>query len=454
MFDGGEERSEDRGAHAGGVGDEGREADRQLRRIAKRRSGLDAEEARWLVVAKRAEVHRRFGFATFAEYVERRLGYAPKTCADRMRVAEALERLPVICAALAGGEVAYSTVRELVRVAVEETEGEWLEKARGKTVREVEEIVTGHQPGDGPEDPSDPDLRMRVLRIDLTPQTYAMFREVEEKLTREAGHRVSEDDVIAAMCRAVLVPTSDGVAHDAHVGRANRPHYQVAMTVCDECKRGWQDGGGQTVEVGPAAIATACCDAQVIGRIDRDDAGATTRATRTIPPATRRLVLHRDHRRCVVPGCRLSAWIDVHHVRPREHGGTHDLRNLVTLCNSHHHLLHDGRLAITGQPGSWQFWNGDGTPWGSIPGTPDDTTARTVPASAQNGRARTAPITVTNDAAAGAGHTATIGAALCKLGFRPAEAAAATAHAYAHAGANASLEALLRAALQACRRPT
>jgi hypothetical protein len=281
-------------------------------------------------------------------------------------------------------------------------------------VREVEELVAGHRRGDRPEDPTEPDLHLRGLRFDVRPETYAMFRAVEQRLAREAGRPVTDDEVVAAMCRAVLAPA---VPAETHVGRANTPHYQVAMTICQECGRGWQDGAGRTVEVGPAAIATACCDAQIIGRVDGD---APTRMTRTIPAATRRLVLRRDHGRCVVPGCRSSRWIDVHHLSPRARGGGHAMRNLAAMCSSHHALLHDGRLMITGEPGRLRFWNGDGSPWASAP-APDSETS------------------------------STIRSALRKLGFTADEAAAAAAVALSQVGADATIEQQLTAALRACR---
>src|SRR5262245_65019216 len=55
-----------------------RDADLNLRRIAKQRGGLDAEEARWLRVAAAVGLHRQYGYATLLEYLERVLGYAPR----------------------------------------------------------------------------------------------------------------------------------------------------------------------------------------------------------------------------------------------------------------------------------------------------------------------------------------------------------------------------------------
>ena len=60
-----------------------READQQLCRLVRERGALDAEEAKWLVIARRERVHEQLGFGSFREYVERRLGYEPRTSVER-----------------------------------------------------------------------------------------------------------------------------------------------------------------------------------------------------------------------------------------------------------------------------------------------------------------------------------------------------------------------------------
>src|SRR5690606_36580381 len=55
------------------------------------------------------------------------------------------------------------------------------------------------------------------------------------------------------------------------------------------------------------------------------------KATQTIPPAVRRYVLHRDHGCCVMPGRAHGKFLDVHHLRARAEGGTHEPDTLVTL---------------------------------------------------------------------------------------------------------------------------
>ena len=42
-----------------------RAVDTKLRALAKKRSAMDAEEARWLVAARKTEVHRHLGYGSF-----------------------------------------------------------------------------------------------------------------------------------------------------------------------------------------------------------------------------------------------------------------------------------------------------------------------------------------------------------------------------------------------------
>src|SRR5690242_18558999 len=156
-----------------------KEIDRELQRLARRRAALDAEEARWLRDAVRAEIWLELGMASLHEYLEHRLGYGPRAAQDRVRVALALEQLPELTAALAGGELPFTAIRELTRVAMPMTEQAWREAARGKTVRQIEELVAGHARGDRPDDHPRPELRLQTLRFDVRPETAARVLQLQ-----------------------------------------------------------------------------------------------------------------------------------------------------------------------------------------------------------------------------------------------------------------------------------
>ena len=120
-----------------------------------------------------------------------------------------------------------------------------------------------------------------------------------------------------------------------------RAGYQIALTVCPECERGQQQGGGEMIDVGSEIVEMAQCDAQHIGDPTSDN---PPRASQTIPPATRRQVMRRDHGQCVVPGCCNSVFVDVHHLKLRSEGVNHDPDLLAVTCGTHHRALHLKRV--------------------------------------------------------------------------------------------------------------
>ena len=90
-------------------------------------------------------------------------------------MAETLEGLPACAQALSTGEISWSAVRELTRVAVRETEHEWLEFARGKTLRQLEQVLAAKRSGDTPASPPDLSARRHILRFDVAAETFALF---------------------------------------------------------------------------------------------------------------------------------------------------------------------------------------------------------------------------------------------------------------------------------------
>jgi hypothetical protein len=356
---------------------------RRLKRIVKARGALDAEEAAALREADALRVWRHYGYSSLLEYMEMELSYTPRQAIERLRVAKAIVDLPTIAQKLQQGELSFSAARELTRVATAETEGEWIEAAADKNVHQVEALVSGHELGDKPTDPTDPKLRKLRLRYeDIDPETKAMLRQARQILECELGDRLDDNAFLRTFARSVI----DGAA----APQRTRAPYQIAITICADCKRGQQHGGNITVDMSPAKLEAALCDAQHIGRVDGDapDVGrdaqhvggvdgdenraphsaprmksptherprsAVVRARSDIPPALRRAVRARDHGRCRVPWCRSSRNVDQHHVVPRSEGGTHTRDNLITLCESHHIAHHEGALIIEGTAGNAKF---------------------------------------------------------------------------------------------------
>ena len=150
--------------------------DRALRRIANAERRLEHDKAHLLTQAVRLRIWIHFGRGSLSAYLEEVFGYTPKVAREHVRVAFAIEELPVLGEMLESGEQSYTALRELSRVTNAETVGEWREAARGMNVRQVEDLVASHKRGDRPSDPKDPDLAIKKVTLELRPGATAQLR--------------------------------------------------------------------------------------------------------------------------------------------------------------------------------------------------------------------------------------------------------------------------------------
>ena len=118
-----------------------------------------------------------------------------------------------------------------------------------------------------------------------------------------------------------------------------------------------EDGGRVSAET---SQRLACDASRVVMR--HDDNGRLLEVgarTRTIPPALRRALHHRD-RGCRFPGCGIR-FGQGHQLRHWAHGGPTTLSNLALLCRRHHRAVHEeGYQVARGPDGTLRFRRPDG----------------------------------------------------------------------------------------------
>jgi hypothetical protein len=121
------------------------ELDRLGDEIAELAAHLDCAIARLLNLIREFDARGGWssGFRSCAAWLSWRIGLAPGAAREHVRVARALGTLPRLSQALARGELSYSKVRELTRVATPETEERLLAVGRAGTAEHVERIVRG-----------------------------------------------------------------------------------------------------------------------------------------------------------------------------------------------------------------------------------------------------------------------------------------------------------------------
>jgi hypothetical protein len=347
----------------GGYG-EWQDVDRELRSIARRQSGLDAELMRVLREAERVRLWRYLGCVSMMEYLERVFGYSPRVAQERIRTARKLEQLPELADALEKHELSFSAVRELSRIVTPVTQATWRAATVGKSLREIEEMVSGLAEGDLPTSRKKPELMLSRLTYEVPPSTRARERQLRQLLDAERGERLDDAAFIAAvfeiaidaLARAGSEPNvGNDNASDAEAsavagqqssvcatGVANRAKFQVVVYQCKSCGAGKQLGGGVPFDLDAADMERAHCDAEHVSALEPGP------VTQDVPAKVRRFVELRDGKRCRIPGCRSTLCLDLHHIKHREDGGSHEPDNIVTICGGHHDAHHRDRLWIGG----------------------------------------------------------------------------------------------------------
>jgi hypothetical protein len=327
---------------------------------------LAAAECRWLLLIAefdRREGHAQWGCQTCAHWLSWQCGLAPRAARERLRVARALEELPLITAAFASGTLSYSKVRAMTRVATPDNEAELLTIGEHGTAIHVERAVRAYRRVRAIDDETDAENARhatRFLQYDwdddgsltgsfrIPPDMAAVFTKA---IDIARGHVPPDPDGPAGPAREPAATNSDALmllaetflAHAAPESGGDR--FQIVVNV-DEAVLADDDADGVCeLDEGPAlapeTVRRLSCDASIIEAVSGAVDHAFDRKAPAIPAATRRAVRRRD-RGCRFPGCGRRAFTKVHHIRHRAHHGTNALTNLVELCWFHHRLVHEG----------------------------------------------------------------------------------------------------------------
>ena len=379
------------------------ELDRLGDEIAELSAHLDAATARLLTLIREFDARGGWntGFRSCAAWLSWRVGLDMGAARERVRVAHALGTLPLLAEALARGELSYAKVRALTRVATPETEARLAAVGRAGTAAHVERIVRGwryvdrraearkaarQHEGRGLQVSEDED-GMVVVRGRLTPEAGALFRRALEagrevlyqKAKRaprvDAAELAGQPPTMAQQRADALVLVAESALHHALDPGAPGERYQVVVHVDAAVLADPAQPGESALEDGACVSAETSrrltCDAsRTVMRHDKQGhVVAIGGRTRTIPPALRRALHHRD-RGCRFPGCGVRV-AEGHHLHHWAQGGPTTLSNLALLCRRHHRAVHEeGYQVARGPDGTLQFRRPDGRPLPEAPISP------------------------------------------------------------------------------------
>src|SRR2546428_1301446 len=324
------------------------------------------------------------GFRSCAAWLSWRVGLDLGAARERVRVARALGALPKLAQALARGELSYAKVRALTRVATPLTEERLLAVGRAGTADHVERIVRGWRRVDRKAEARETARRhtsralhvyqdedgMVVIRGRLAPEVGALLVQAlaaaREALYQQRPAGVSAETPTMAQQQAdALGLLAETALHTGIDPGAPGERYQVVVHV-DAPVLADPDAPGQSVledgtHVSAETSQRLACDASRVVMRHAPDGQVVEVCgrTRTIPPALRRALHHRD-RGCRFPGCGLR-FGQGHHIRHWAQDGPATLSNLALLCRRHHRAVHEEGYQLDRQPdGELRFRRPDG----------------------------------------------------------------------------------------------
>jgi hypothetical protein len=308
-------------------------------RIAESAASIDAATHRLLTDIRRFDLVQgwaRQGGLSLAHWLGWRCGISLGAAREKVRVAHALADLPHLDDALRLGQVSYSKVRAMTRVATPASEEQLLALARGSTAAQLEKICRlAQQLAPRQDHAPQPERWVHVRTTD-----EGMVR-IELQLRPEEATRILQAADVSAETRPEgFVALAEAALRG---DRPDRPPTEVLFHIDAATLQGHSGDAGVSAETSRRLL----CDAGVVPILE--DAEGTPldvgRKTRTISPALRRALVARDGG-CRFPGCSHDRFVDAHHVDHWAHGGETSLANTVLLCTRHHTLVHEGGFSV------------------------------------------------------------------------------------------------------------
>jgi uncharacterized protein DUF222/HNH endonuclease len=295
----------------------------------------------------RREAWRMDGALSMADWVSFRFGCSEQTARLRVKAGNALEGLPAIGDTMEAGLLPWDKVRWLIEFATPDEDATLASDAIGMSYAQVRELALYRRRL--AREAADARFKRRYLRMYTDVEEgfvrlWGRLPDADGEAFRVAIERIAEHapagkweqrcaDALAEMASLSLGadPDSDRATIVAHV---------EASVLTSDDRVGMLEGGTPVVA---ETIRRLTCDGR-LQTIAHDEEGTPIgvgRVTRTVPHYLRRQLRSRDGG-CVIDGCSNTRWLQAHHKHHWAHGGRTDEQNLVTICGSHHRMVHEG----------------------------------------------------------------------------------------------------------------
>jgi len=315
------------------------------------------------------------GLFSCAHWLNLKCGIGMNAAREKLRVAHALAELPKISERFDKGQLSFSKVRAITRIADASNEDYLLMIADHGTAHHVEKLVSKYRTAKRLQDvdivraqynnremtyyydhdgclvikarlPAEQGaLIVKALEMAMDVQFHDANVHPKGTSTAVTSETENEAEVvpIAARRADALTDIAETYMNNNESSGSTADRYQVMVHVT-AVTSSIEDGPGVSSETS----RRIACDSSVVC-IKEDENGeplSIGRRSRSIPPPMRRALRSRD-KGCRLPGCTHTRFVDGHHIKHWADGGETSLDNLVLLCRHHHHLVHEGGFACS-----------------------------------------------------------------------------------------------------------
>jgi hypothetical protein len=324
----------------------------------------------------------KWGLDCTAQWLAWRCDLSMATAREKVRVAQALKPLPLISETFATGELSYSKVRSLTRVATVNNEADLvafsLRNTASHTAEYCRELRMGTPLSAGIAERAfahrslrvrrDADRGMLSVTVDLPLEAGELIEKALDKARDDDCLKVPDlvDTSWSTRQADAFVTMLKEYLHDsAGETRSSSDNYLVNIHVDQSAlaPRGHVAGEVGRSSVPIETVKRLCCDGHTVVMTETKDGEPLSigRKSRVVPKGIERAVRARDKNTCRFPGCSNKRFVDIHHIEHWANGGETAVNQLMLLCSKHHTLVHEGGFDIDRDfQGRWSFLRPDG----------------------------------------------------------------------------------------------
>ena len=148
----------------------------------------------------RRKLYRDLGYSSIHAYACDALKFSESKTYQFLRLAQSLEKLPVLTETLAAGEISWTKARTLTRVATPDNERNWIEAARTSSRRELERKIDESR------------LQERsAQKQDAAQGSLLAALELDGSRPLAHGQAVPEADAVGSAQHCKAVPETDAI---------------------------------------------------------------------------------------------------------------------------------------------------------------------------------------------------------------------------------------------------